>query len=141
MVPIVLKYETVRFKLKCKEMRVSFLHQNSCELQLIATGGTYIEEVKSFKLLGVSISNDFSWAAQCEGVVKKANRRLYAIRQLRKCGVPQGDLVSIYYSLSCALIWSTPVLFSPTLLNICHKIWRRFRGVLQRLYSLLFLTR
>ena len=83
----------------CKEMRPSFLHYNSCELQPIATGGTYIEEVTLFKQLGVYISNDFSWAAHCEYVVKKANRRLYAIRQLKKCGVPQGDLVSIYCSL------------------------------------------
>ena len=29
---------------KCKEMRVNFLHYNSCELQPIVTGGTYIEE-------------------------------------------------------------------------------------------------
>ena len=50
---------------KCKEMRVNFLHYNSCELQPIVTGG---------------------------------NRRLYAIRQLGKWGVPQGDLVSIYFS-------------------------------------------
>ena len=42
---------------KCKEMRVSFLHYNSCEFQPIATGGTYIEEVTSFKLLGLYISN------------------------------------------------------------------------------------
>ena len=47
---------------KCKEMRVSFLHYNSYELQPIATGGTCIEEVTSFKSLGVYISNDFSWA-------------------------------------------------------------------------------
>ena len=32
---------------KCKEMRVNFLHYNSCELQPIVTGGTYIEEEKS----------------------------------------------------------------------------------------------
>ena len=96
---------------KRKEMRVSFLHYNSCELQPIATGGTYIEEVTSFKLLGVYISNDFSWATHCEYVVKKANRRLCAIRQLKKCGVPQGDLVSIYCSLVRSILEYASVVF------------------------------
>ena len=97
---------------KCKEMRVNFLHYNSCELQPIVTGGTYIEEETSFKLLGVYISNDFSWAAHCEYVVKKANRRLYAIRQLKKCGVPQGDLVSIYCSLVRSILEYACVVFA-----------------------------
>lgn len=86
---------------KCKEMRVSFLHCNSCELQPIAT---YIKEVTSFKLHSVYISNDFSWAAHCKYLLKKANRCLHAIRQLKKRGVPQGDLVSIYCSLVCSIL-------------------------------------
>ena len=93
-------------------MRVSFLHYNSCELQPIATGGTYIDEVTSFKLLGVYISNDFSWATHCEYVVKKANGRLYAIRQLKKCGVPQGDLVSIYCSLVRSILEYASLVFA-----------------------------
>ena len=97
---------------KCKEMRVSFLHYNSCELQPIATGGTYIEEVTSFKLLGVYISNDFSWATHCEYVVKKANRRFYAIRQLKKCGAPQGGLISIYCSLVRSILEYAIVVFA-----------------------------
>ena len=35
-------------------------------------------------------------------IVKKANRRLYALRQLKKCKVPSADIVHIY----CALIRS-----------------------------------
>lgn len=97
---------------KCKEMRTSFLHYNSCELHPIATSGTYIEEVTLFKLLGVYISNDFSRAPHCEYVVKKANRRLYAIRQLKKCGVPQGDLVSIYCSLVRSILEYASVVFA-----------------------------
>ena len=41
---------------KCKEKRVSFLHYNSCELQPIATGGTYIEDVTSDLSYSVCIS-------------------------------------------------------------------------------------
>ena len=38
----------------------------------------------------------------CYYIVKKANRRLYALRQLKKCKVPSADIVDIY----CALIRS-----------------------------------
>ena len=38
----------------------------------------------------------------CDYIVKKANRRLYALRQLKKCKVPSADIVDIY----CALIRS-----------------------------------
>ena len=85
------------------EMRVSVLHCSSCELQPIATGGTYMEEETSFKLCGVYISNDLIWAAHSDYVMKKANRRFYAIRHLKKSCVPQGDLVSIY---CCCLVRS-----------------------------------
>ena len=114
---------------KCKETCVGFLHYNSCELQPIATGGTYIEEVTSFKLLSVYISNDFSWATHCEYIVKKANRRLYAIRQLKKCVFHKVTLLASI-ALLCAPFWGPPVSFSPTFLNICHKSWRGFRGML-----------
>ena len=97
---------------KCKDMRVSFLHYNSYELRPIATGGTYIEEVTSFMLLGVYISNDFSWATHCEYVVKKANRRVYGIRQLKKCGIPEGDLVSIYCSFVRSILEYASVVFA-----------------------------
>ena len=78
---------------KCKEMRVSFLRYDSCEWQPIAVGGTYIEKVQSFKLLGVYITADLSWSIHCDYVMKKAGRRLYALRKLKGCGVPEGDIV------------------------------------------------
>ena len=37
-----------------------------------------------------------------KSLVKKANRRLYALRQLKKCKGPSADIVHIY----CALIRS-----------------------------------
>ena len=67
---------------KFKEMSVDFLQYNSYVSQSIATGGYVIERVKSFKLLGVYVSDDLSWNAHVDYVLKKANRRLYALRNL-----------------------------------------------------------
>ena len=61
-----------------------------------------IEQVSTFNLLGVHLSEDLTWAVHCDYIVKKANRRLYALRQLKKCKVPSADIVHIY----CALIRS-----------------------------------
>ena len=92
---------------KCKSMTVDFLHYNSCvprpvAVSPIAVGGSDIEQVSTFKLLGVHLSEDLTWAVHCDYIVKKANRRLYALRQLKKCKVPSADIVHIY----CALIRS-----------------------------------
>ena len=62
---------------KCKTMSVDFLHYNSCVLRPIAVGGFDIEQVSTFKLLGVHLSQDLTWAVHCDYIVKKANRRLY----------------------------------------------------------------
>ena len=61
-----------------------------------------IEQVSTFKLLGVHLSEDLTWAVHCDYIVKKANRWLYALRQLKECKVPSPDIVHIY----CALIRS-----------------------------------
>ena len=87
---------------KCKTMTVDFLQYSCCFPCPIAVGGSDIEQVSTFKLLGVHLSEDLTWAVQSDYVVKKANRRLYALRQLKKCKVPSADIVHIY----CALIRS-----------------------------------
>ena len=83
-------------------MTVDFLHYNSCVPRPFSVGGSDIEKVSTFKLLGVHLSEDFTWAVHCDYIVKKANRRLYRLRQLKKCKVPSADIVHIY----CALIRS-----------------------------------
>ena len=45
---------------KCKLMRVVFLRYNSCYSRPIAVGGSVIESVELFKLLGVYISMDLT---------------------------------------------------------------------------------
>ena len=74
----------------CKSMTVDFLHYNSCVPRPIAVGRSDIEQVH------------YVVAVHCDYIAKKANRELYALRQLKKCKVPSADIVHIY----CALIRS-----------------------------------
>jgi len=88
---------------KCKSMSVSFLQYNSYQCQPIVVGDMVIESVKSFRFLGLHISCDLTWSVHCDFVLKRANRRLYALRKLKHSGVPPSDLVQVY----CALVRST----------------------------------
>ena len=64
--------------------------------------GSPVRRVETYKILGVHLSSDLTWNVHIEYVVKKASKRLYALRSLKKAGVQPRDLVGIY----CALIRS-----------------------------------
>ena len=71
-------------------------------LRPVAVGGSDIEQVSTFKLLGVHLSQDLTWAVHCDYIVKKANRRLYARDNSRSAKFRRLIIVHIY----CALIRS-----------------------------------
>ena len=58
-----------------------------------------IETVNTYKLLGVHISSDLKWNCHVEYITKKANKRLYLLRILKRSGAPQIQLVKVYVSL------------------------------------------
>ena len=47
-----------------------------------------MDRVPVYKLLGVYISNDLRWNYHIEFILKKASKRLFSLRALRKAGVP-----------------------------------------------------
>ena len=97
---------------KCKAMTIAFLDYNSCTCRPICTGRVVIERVKSFELLGVYTSDYSTWGVHCDYIVKKANRPLYALRSLNKCGVPTSDLITVYCSLIRSVIEYASAVFA-----------------------------
>ena len=61
---------------KCKEMIIFFLKHNYTCFTLIFISCLPVEVVSTFKLLGVMLSNDPTWRAHVDYVLKKANSRL-----------------------------------------------------------------
>lgn len=55
-----------------------------------------VERVNSFKILGTRISQDLTWCFITTSQVKKAQRRLYFLRTLRKANLSKQLLVSFY---------------------------------------------
>ena len=60
---------------------------NTSVSEPIVIGATQLVIVSSFKLLGVYITSDLTWSVHCTHVIKKSNKRLYALRKLKKSGV------------------------------------------------------
>jgi len=55
-----------------------------------------IERVTTFKLLGVTLSNDLSWEAHVNTICAKVAPRLYNLKQLRRAGLYSDDLSYFY---------------------------------------------
>ena len=84
---------------KCKELRIDFLQYKPSGLPPLEISGSVIEQVSSYKLLGVYLSHNLSWSIHCDYTVNRARKRLCAIRVLRKSGLPPADLIQVYCSL------------------------------------------
>ena len=55
-----------------------------------------LEQVKELKMLGVWLSDTFSWQKNCEEICKKAYKRIPLITKLKYIGVQRQDLLDIY---------------------------------------------
>lgn len=113
---------------KCKELVINFLQYKITPVNEIVLMGKTVERVTSYKLLGVYISSDLTWNVHAENVFKKANKRIYALRLLRKSGVSQVDLVKIYCSLIRSILeYASPVwaALSDYLANLIESIQRK----------------
>ena len=58
-----------------------------------------IAQVCHAKLLRVTISQDLTWNKHVDDIVKKAGKRLYMLYQLKRAGITQKDLVSVYVTV------------------------------------------
>ncbi len=85
--------------IKCKEMIISFL-RNEIAIPRLRIDELTLELVDSFKALRLIINNKLKWQDNTEAIVKKASKRLYVIRVLRRCGLPPSDLLLVYLSLA-----------------------------------------
>ncbi len=80
---------------KTKELVVDYRRQ-SREHTPITIDKTPVERVSSFKFLGVHITEDLTWSAHTDAVLKKAHQRLFFLRRLRKFGSSPRILRSFY---------------------------------------------
>ena len=65
---------------KSKEMIISYAHGNiGNEVPNILIEGKVVERVDHVKLLGITLSNDWTWKRHVDNIVKKAGKSVYAL--------------------------------------------------------------
>jgi len=65
----------------------------------LSTDNGYIEQVNSFKLLGLYVDNNFSWTSHIDAILSKATTRLYFLKQLKRAGGPHAQLRHFYLAV------------------------------------------
>ncbi|KAK3533693.1 hypothetical protein QTP70_023989, partial [Hemibagrus guttatus] len=82
--------------LKTVEMIVDF-RRNTPALPPLTIMSSTVPTVESFRFLDTTISQDLKWDTHIDATIKKAQQRLYFLRQLRKFNLPQ-ELLTQFYS-------------------------------------------
>jgi len=65
----------------------------------LTVSSTVVERVPVYKILGVIVSSDLKWDDHVAAITSKAGKRLWFMKQLRKAGVIQDDLMYYYQSV------------------------------------------
>ena len=68
-------------------------------IPIIVIDGNLVETVEYAKFLGVTLSNDVTCNRHLECVVKKADKRVYMLYQLKRAGISQLYLVTVCISV------------------------------------------
>jgi hypothetical protein len=84
---------------KTKELIISKNGRSEKPTTLVTSEGQKIEQVSQAKLLGVLICDNLKWNQHVNLMEKKAAKRIYFLRILRRSGLKQKQLLRVYTAL------------------------------------------
>jgi hypothetical protein len=71
----------------------NFFSKKQQNFHAISINGNEIEVANNVKLLGLTLSNNLKWTnVHVDSIVKKANKIIYFLIQLKRVNVPVNDL-------------------------------------------------
>ena len=82
--------------IKTKEMIVDY-RKRRIEYAPILIDGAVVEQVESFKFLGVHITNQLSWSKHTKTVLKRAQKSVLPLRKLKRFGMGP-RILKMFYS-------------------------------------------
>ncbi|KAL0147490.1 hypothetical protein M9458_057205, partial [Cirrhinus mrigala] len=113
--------------LKTVEMTVDF-RKNPPALPPLTIMDRTVMIVETFRFLGNTISQDLKWDIHIDAIVKKAQQRLFFLRQLRKFNLPQELLKQFYTAIiESVLCTSITVWFSSATKSDLRRLHRTVR--------------
>ena len=121
---------------ECKEMVINFMKNPNFLLGPIVVGSTMIQRVKFYKLLGVFIDDDLKWSTHVDYIYKKACKRLYSLRLLRRAGISTTGMLKTYLSVIRPILeYAVPVWQS-----ICEMQSEKLESIQKRALRVIFPT-
>ena len=108
--------------IKTKKMIMDY-RKRRAEHTPILINRAVVEQVESFKFLGVHITNKLTWSKHTKTVVKRARQRLFPLRRLKRFGMGPQILKTFY---SCTM--ENMVALPPGMATARHPIVSRYRG-------------
>ena len=113
MVEVINQYGTSNFQAAANQLatwsQLNFMNVNSRKTKEMCIGsiaknppvpvcinGNCIDQVESFKLLGVTLANDLTWEAHTSAVCSKASKRLHFLKLLKRSSMSSDDLLQFY---------------------------------------------
>ncbi|KAK3529469.1 hypothetical protein QTP70_031163, partial [Hemibagrus guttatus] len=113
--------------LKTVEMIVDF-RRNTPALPPLTIMNSTVPIVESLGFLGTTISQDLKWDIHIDATIKKAQQRLYFLRQLRKFNLPQELLIHFYSAvIESVLCTSITVWFDSATKSDMRRLQRTVR--------------
>ena len=73
-------------------------------------------------------------AVHCEYIIKKSNRRLYALRKLKRSGVAPADILCVYCAIIRSVLEYASVVFANLLQNLSDDLERVQKRALAIIY-------
>jgi hypothetical protein len=83
--------------INCKKTKEMFIGRNDYNsLSPLSINGQQIDRVKSFKLLGVTVTDTLNWDDNTSLICSKAGKRLHFLKLLKRSGLKTDDLLYYY---------------------------------------------
>ncbi|XP_034073841.1 uncharacterized protein LOC117547324 [Gymnodraco acuticeps] len=99
--------------LKAVEMVVDF-RKNAAPPAPITLCGSPVTAVESFHFLGTIIAQDLKWEQNICSLIKKAQQRMFFLRQLKKFNLPKMMMVNFYTSIMESILTSSITIWLAT---------------------------
>ena len=92
-----------------------------------------VTQVKTFKYLGVLLSDDMTWRVHVGSITSKANKRLFFLRKLNQAGVDKSIMEMFYNSVVMSVMTYCVSLFYNALNSLDKKKLERICSIAQKI--------